>query len=342
MAIRVAINGFGRIGRNVLRSAKQSGRTDMDFVAVNDLTDAKTLAHLLAYDSVHRRYPGSVAATDQGLVVDGDEIRVFSERDPAELPWADLGVDVVVESTGFFTDRDGAAKHLTAGARKVIISAPAKKEDITIVLGVNEGSYDPDKHDVISNASCTTNCLAPVVKVLADEFGVRHGLMTTIHSYTNDQALLDVPHKDLRRARAAAMSMIPTTTGAAKATALVLPAMKGRIDGMAIRVPTPDVSIVDFVATVERDTTREEVNAAFETAANGPMSGILGVSNEPLVSIDYTGDPRSSVVDAVSTSVIDGRMVKVLAWYDNEWGYSSRVVDLVSYVGERLPANVRG
>ncbi|HUP52648.1 MAG TPA: type I glyceraldehyde-3-phosphate dehydrogenase [Longimicrobiales bacterium] len=340
MAIRVAINGFGRIGRNVLRSAKQSGRTDMDFVAVNDLTDAKTLAHLLAYDSVHRRYPGSVAATDQGLVVDGDEIRVFSERDPAELPWADLGVDVVVESTGFFTDRDGAAKHLTAGARKVIISAPAKKEDITIVLGVNEGSYDPDKHDVISNASCTTNCLAPVVKVLADEFGVRHGLMTTIHSYTNDQALLDVPHKDLRRARAAAMSMIPTTTGAAKATALVLPAMKGRIDGLAIRVPTPDVSIVDFVATVERDTTREEVNAAFETAANGPMSGILGVSNEPLVSIDYTGDPRSSVVDAVSTSVMDGRMVKVLAWYDNEWGYSSRVVDLVSYVGERLPANV--
>ncbi len=342
MAIRVAINGFGRIGRNVLRSAKQSGRTDIDFVAVNDLTDAKTLAHLLAYDSVHRRYPGSVAAADQGLVVDGDEIRVFSERDPAKLPWADLGVDVVVESTGFFTERDAAAKHLTAGARKVIISAPAKKEDITIVLGVNEASYDPDKHDVISNASCTTNCLAPVVKVLADAFGVRHGLMTTIHSYTNDQALLDVPHKDLRRARAAALSMIPTTTGAAKATALVLPAMKGRIDGMAIRVPTPDVSIVDFVATVERDTTREEVNAAFEAAANGPMSGILGVSNEPLVSIAYTGDPRSSVVDAVSTSVMDGRMVKVLAWYDNEWGYSSRVVDLVSYVGERLPANVGG
>ena len=342
MAIRVAINGFGRIGRNVLRSAKQSGRTDIDFVAVNDLTDAKTLAHLLAYDSVHRRYPGSVAAADQGLVVDGDEIRVFSERDPAKLPWADLGVDVVVESTGYFTERDAAAKHLTAGARKVIISAPAKKEDITIVLGVNEASYDPDKHDVISNASCTTNCLAPVVKVLADAFGVRHGLMTTIHSYTNDQALLDVPHKDLRRARAAAMSMIPTTTGAAKATALVLPAMKGRIDGMAIRVPTPDVSIVDFVATVERDTTRDEVNAAFEAAANGPMSGILGVSNEPLVSVDYTGDPRSSVVDAASTSVMDGRMVKVLAWYDNEWGYSSRVVDLVSYVGERLPANVPG
>ena len=342
MAIRIAINGFGRIGRNVLRSAKQSGRTGIDFVAVNDLTDPKTLAHLLKYDSVHRRYPGTVEATDRGLVVDGDEIRVFSERDPAKLPWADLGVDIVVESTGFFTDRDAAAKHLTAGARKVIISAPAKKEDITVVLGVNEGSYDPDKHDVISNASCTTNCLAPLVKVLADAFGVRHGLMTTIHSYTNDQAVLDVPHKDLRRARAAALSMIPTTTGAAKATALVLPAMKGRIDGLAIRVPTPDVSIVDFVAAVERDTTREEVNAAFEAAADGPMSGILGVSKEPLVSIDYTGDPRSSVVDALSTSVMDGRMVKVLAWYDNEWGYSTRVVDLVSYVGERLTATVGG
>jgi glyceraldehyde 3-phosphate dehydrogenase len=342
MAIRVAINGFGRIGRNVLRSAKQSGRKDIDFVAVNDLTDARTLAHLLSYDSVHGRYPGTVEAKDGALWVDGDDIRVFSERDPAELPWKELGVDVVVESTGFFTDRDGAAKHLTAGARKVIISAPAKKEDITIVLGVNEGSYDPDKHDVISNASCTTNCLAPVVKVLLDEFGIRHGLMTTIHSYTNDQALLDVPHKDLRRARAAAMSMIPTTTGAAKATALVLPEMKGRIDGMAIRVPTPDVSIVDFVAELERDTTTEEVNDLFRAAADGPLSGILGVSEEPLVSIDYTGDPRSSVVDALSTSVMDGRMVKVLAWYDNEWGYSTRVVDLVSYVGERLTANVGG
>jgi glyceraldehyde 3-phosphate dehydrogenase len=342
MAIRVAINGFGRIGRNVLRSAKQSGRTDIDFVAVNDLTDARTLAHLLAYDSVHRRYPGTVAASEKGLVVDGDEIRVCSERDPAKLPWADLGVDIVVESTGFFTDRDAAAKHLAAGARKVIISAPAKKEDITVVLGVNEGSYDPEKHDVISNASCTTNCLAPVVKVLSDTFGVRHGLMTTIHSYTNDQAVLDVPHKDLRRARAAALSMIPTTTGAAKATALVLPAMKGRIDGMSIRVPTPDVSLVDFVAELERDTTIEEVNAAFRAASDGAMSGILGVSDEPLVSIDYTGDSRSSVVDALSTSVMDGRMVKVLAWYDNEWGYSSRVVDLVSYVGERLTATVGG
>jgi len=341
MAIRVAINGFGRIGRNVLRSAKQSGRTDIDFVAVNDLTDAKTLAHLLKYDSVHRHYPGSVRESENGLVVDGDEIRVFAERDPAKLPWADLGIDIVVESTGFFTDRDGAAKHLSAGARKVIISAPAKKEDITVVLGVNEGAYDPDKHDVISNASCTTNCLAPVVKVLCDEFGIRHGLMTTIHSYTNDQAVLDVPHKDLRRARAAAMSMIPTTTGAAKATALVLPAMKGRIDGMAIRVPTPDVSLVDFVAELERDTTKEEVNAAFRAAAEGPLKGILGVSEEPLVSIDYTGDSRSSIVDSLATSVMDGRMAKVLAWYDNEWGYSSRVVDLVSYVGERLAASVR-
>jgi len=340
MAIRVAINGFGRIGRNVLRSAKQSGRTDIDFVAVNDLTDAKTLAHLLKYDSVHRHYPGTVKATERGLEVDGDEIRVFAERDPAKLPWSDLGIDIVVESTGFFTDRDGAAKHLSAGARKVIISAPAKKEDVTVVLGVNESAYDPDKHDVISNASCTTNCLAPVVKVLTDEFGVRHGLMTTIHSYTNDQGLLDVPHKDLRRARAAAMSMIPTTTGAAKATALVLPGIKGRIDGIAIRVPTADVSLVDFVAELERDTTADEVNAAFRAAAEGPMSGILGVSEEPLVSIDYTGDSRSSVVDALSTAVMDGRMVKVLAWYDNEWGYSSRVVDLVSYVGERLTANV--
>jgi len=336
MAIRVAINGFGRIGRNVLRSAKQSGRTDIDFVAVNDLTDAKTLAHLLKYDSVHRHYPGTVEASEKGLKVDGDEIRVFAERDPAKLPWSDLAIDVVVESTGFFTDRDGAAKHLTAGARKVIITAPAKKEDVTVVLGVNEGSYDPDKHDVISNASCTTNCLAPVVKVLSDAFGIRHGLMTTIHSYTNDQAVLDLPHKDLRRARAAAMSMIPTTTGAAKATALVLPGMKGRIDGISIRVPTPDVSLVDFVAELERDTTAEEVNAAFRTAADGPMSGILGVSEEPLVSIDYTGDPHSSTVDALSTAVMDGRMVKVLSWYDNEWGYSTRVVDLVGMIGARL------
>jgi len=337
MAVRVAINGFGRIGRNVLRSAKQSRRTDIDFVAVNDLTDAATLAHLLRYDSVHGRYPGTVEVSDDGLVVDGDPIRVLSERDPAQLPWADLDIDIVVESTGLFTKRDAAAKHLGAGARKVVISAPAKEEDITIVLGVNEDKYDPDNHHVISNASCTTNCLAPVVKVLSDRFGFRHGLMTTIHSYTNDQRILDLPHKDLRRARAAAMSMIPTTTGAAKATGLVLPEVKGRIDGMAIRVPTPNVSIVDLVAEVEKETTAEEVNAVFKEMAEGAMNGILGVSDEPLVSIDYTSNPLSSIVDAISTSVMQGRMVKVLSWYDNEWGYSSRVVDLVRYVGERLP-----
>ena len=338
MAIRVAINGFGRIGRNVLRSAKQSGRTDVDFVAVNDLTDAKTLAHLLRYDSVHGRYPGTVEVSGSGLIVDGDEIQVLSQRDPAALPWGELGIDVVIESTGHFSDRAGAAKHLEAGAKKVIISAPGKNEDITIVLGVNEEKYDPETHHVISNASCTTNCLAPVVKVLTENFGFRHGLMTTIHSYTNDQSILDLPHKDLRRARAAAMSMIPTTTGAAKATGIVIPEVAGRIDGMAIRVPTPDVSIVDLVAEVEKDTTADEVNAAFRAAAEGPLKGILAVSDEPLVSIDYTGNPNSSIVDGLSTSVMSGRMVKVLSWYDNEWGYSNRVVDLVSYVGERLPS----
>ncbi|MGD2046517.1 MAG: type I glyceraldehyde-3-phosphate dehydrogenase [Gemmatimonadota bacterium] len=338
MAIRVAINGFGRIGRNVLRSAKQSGRKDIDFVAVNDLTDAATLAHLLQYDSVHGKYPGTVSVSKDGLNVDGDEIRVLSERDPANLPWKDLGVDVVIESTGLFRDRDSAAKHLDAGASKVIISAPGKNEDVTIVLGVNQDQYDPDKHDVISNASCTTNCLAPVVKVITEEFGFRHGLMTTIHAYTNDQRILDLPHKDLRRARAAAMSMIPTTTGAAKATGLVLPEVAGRIDGMAIRVPTPDVSIVDLVVEVEKDTTADEVNAAFRAAAEGPMKGVLGLSDEPLVSIDYTGNSNSSTVDAQSTAVMQGRMVKVLSWYDNEWGYSCRVVDLASFVGEKLPA----
>jgi glyceraldehyde 3-phosphate dehydrogenase len=338
MAIRVAINGFGRIGRNVLRSAKQSGRTDIDFVAVNDLTDAATLAHLLQYDSVHGQYPGEVSVSAKGLEVDGDEIQVLSERDPANLPWAELGIDIVIESTGLFSDHASASKHLDAGAAKVIISAPGKNEDITIVLGVNQAAYDPDAHHIISNASCTTNCLAPVVKVISEEFGFRHGLMTTIHAYTNDQKILDLPHSDLRRARAAAMSMIPTTTGAAKATGLVIPEVAGRIDGMAIRVPTPDVSIVDLVVEVERDTTEEEVNDAFRAAASGPMSGILGVSDKPLVSIDYTGDSHSSTVDALSTAVMEGRMVKVLSWYDNEWGYSSRVVDLVGYVGEKLPA----
>lgn len=336
MAIRVAINGFGRIGRNVLRSAKQAGNTDIDFVAVNDLTSPETLAHLLKYDSVHGRYPGSVEVSDEGLIVDGDPIKVFSERDPAALPWSDLGVDVVIESTGIFRDHAGASKHIEAGARKVIISAPGKNEDITIVLGVNQDAYDPANHHIISNASCTTNCLAPVVKVLSDEFGFRHGLMTTIHAYTNDQRILDLPHTDLRRARAAAMSMIPTTTGAAKATGLVLPEVQGRIDGMAIRVPTADVSIVDLVSELEKDVTEEEVNAAFQAAADGPMAGVLGISHEPLVSIDYTSDPRSSTVDALSTAVMDGRMVKVLSWYDNEWGYSSRVVDLVGFIGETL------
>jgi glyceraldehyde 3-phosphate dehydrogenase len=335
MAIRVAINGFGRIGRNVLRSAKKTG-AQIDFVAVNDLTDNTTLAHLLRYDSVHGRYPGEVEVVDGGLRVDGDELRVFSERDPAALPWGDLGVDVVIESTGIFRDRAGASKHLEAGARKVVISAPAKGEDVTLVLGVNEEAYDPDAHHIISNASCTTNCLAPVVKVVMENFGFRRGLMTTIHSYTNDQSILDLPHSDLRRARAAAMSMIPTTTGAAKATALVLPELKGKLDGMSIRVPTPNVSLVDLVAEVDRDTTVDQVNAALRAAADGPLKGILGYTEEKLVSVDFVGDPHSSVVDALSTAVIEGRMVKVLAWYDNEWGYSSRIVDLTRYVGERL------
>jgi glyceraldehyde 3-phosphate dehydrogenase len=336
MAIRAAINGFGRIGRNALRSAKQSGQTEIDFVAVNDLTDSATLAHLLKYDSVHGRYPGSIEVSDKGLVVDGDEIQVLSERDPSALPWADLDVDIVIESTGHFADHAGASKHIEAGAKKVIISAPGKNEDVTIVLGVNQDAYDPANHHIISNASCTTNCLAPVVKVLTNSFGFRHGLMTTIHAYTNDQRILDLPHSDLRRARAAAVSMIPTTTGAAKATGLVLPEVAGRIDGMAIRVPTADVSIVDLVAEIDKDVTEEEVNAAFQAAADGPMKGILGVSHEPLVSVDYTSDPHSSTVDALSTAVMDGRMVKVLSWYDNEWGYSSRVVDLVAFVGAQL------
>jgi glyceraldehyde 3-phosphate dehydrogenase len=336
MAVRVAINGFGRIGRLVLRAAKQAKRTDLDFVAVNDLTDNHTLAHLLRYDSVHRAYPGTVEESGSGLVVDGDEIQVFSERDPSKLPWADLGVDVVVESTGVFRDREGAGKHLAAGAKKVIISAPGKSPDVTIVLGVNEDQYDPESHHIISNASCTTNCLAPVVKAVLDSFGIRRGLMTTIHSYTNGQVMLDMPHKDLRRARAGAMSMIPTTTGAARATALVIPEVEGKMDGMAIRVPTPDVSLVDLTVEVEKETSAEEVNEAFRAAAAGYMKGILHVSDEPLVSVDYTGHRASSIVDAMSTAVMGGNMVKILAWYDNEWGYSERVVDLAKFVGERL------
>jgi len=335
MAIRVAINGFGRIGRNVLRAAKQAGATDIDFVAVNDLTDTGTLAHLLRHDSVHRDYPGTVETRENALVVDGDEIRVFAEKDPAALPWGDLGVDIVIESTGRFTSRKDAAKHIDAGARKVIISAPGKDEDITIVLGVNEEKYDPANHHVVSNASCTTNCLAPVVKVLLDSFGFRRGVMTTVHAYTNDQNILDLPHKDLRRARAAGMSIIPTTTGAAKATALVIPEVKGKIDGIAMRVPTPDVSVVDLVAELEQEVTARQVNDALRAAAEGKLKGILGYEEQELVSIDYTGNPNSSIVDAPTTNVIGG-LVKVMAWYDNEWGYSNRCVDLARYMGERL------
>ncbi|HVG44545.1 MAG TPA: type I glyceraldehyde-3-phosphate dehydrogenase [Longimicrobium sp.] len=335
MPIRVAINGFGRIGRNVLRAAKQAGATDIDFVAVNDLTDTKTLGHLLRHDSVHRHYPGTVETRENALVIDGDEVRVFAEKDPAALPWGDLGVDIVIESTGRFTNRDDAAKHLAGGAKKVIISAPAKNEDITIVLGVNEDRYDHASHHVVSNASCTTNCLAPVVKVLLDEFGFRRGVVTTVHAYTNDQNILDLPHKDLRRARAAGMSIIPTTTGAAKATALVIPEVKGKIDGVAMRVPTPDVSIVDLVAELDREVTAAQVNDAFRAAAEGRMKGILGYEEEELVSIDFTGNPHSSVIDAPSTNVVSG-LVKVMSWYDNEWGYSCRCVDLARFMGERL------
>lgn len=332
MPTRVAVNGFGRIGRNVLRAAKQSG-APLEFVAVNDLADSAALAHLLKHDSVHGRYPGAVEATEEGLVVDGDPVRVLSERDPARLPWRAMEVDVVVESTGLFRSRGQAAKHLDAGARKVVISAPAQDEDITIVYGVNHHRYDPARHDVISNASCTTNCLAPVAKTLAGEFGFARGLMTTIHSYTGGQAILDAPRSDLRRGRSAAMSMIPTTTGAARAIGLVLPELMGRLDGMAVRVPTPNVSLVDLVAEVERPATAEAVNDALRAAAAAGLAGVLRVEDAPLVSVDFVGSAASSIVDAPSTAVMDERMVKVLAWYDNEWGYSARVVDLAAYVG---------
>jgi glyceraldehyde 3-phosphate dehydrogenase len=336
MAIRVGINGFGRIGRNVVRAAKTMKATELEFVAVNDLTDTKTLAHLLKYDSVHGRFPGDVSAQGDGLGVDGKTVRVLSEKDPAKLPWKDLGVDVVLESTGRFTDRDQAALHLSAGARKVIISAPAKKEDITIVYGVNHEAYDPVKHHVISNASCTTNCLVPVVRVILDRFGFVNGFMTTVHSYTNDQVILDFPHKDLRRARAAAMSIIPTTTGAAKATSLVIPEVKGKIDGVALRVPTPDVSVVALTCVVQKATSVDEVNSAFRAAAkSGPLKDILVVSEEPLVSADYIGSLQSSTIDALSTTVVGGTLVNVTSWYDNEMGYSARCVDLVRYVGSR-------
>jgi glyceraldehyde 3-phosphate dehydrogenase len=327
MAVKVGINGFGRIGRNIMRAAMKN--KDIDFVAVNDLTNAATLAHLLKYDSVIGNLDADVKASGEGISVNGDEFKVLAIKDPAQLPWKDLGVDVVFESTGIFTDRDGAAKHLAAGAKKVIITAPAKKPDVTVVLGVNEGTYDPAKHQIISNASCTTNCLAPVAKVLHESFGIKKGWMTTVHSYTNDQQLLDLPHKDLRRARAAALSMIPTTTGAASAMGEVMPALKGRLDGFSMRVPTPNVSVVDLSAILEKTTTSEDVNAALRAAANGPLKGILAMSDEPLVSIDFKGNSNSSIVDSAYTKVMDGDFVKVVSWYDNEWGYSNRCVDLL-------------
>ncbi|MGE0041628.1 MAG: type I glyceraldehyde-3-phosphate dehydrogenase [Vicinamibacterales bacterium] len=330
MAIRVGINGFGRIGRNIMRAAL--GNAEIDFVAVNDLTNASTLAHLLKYDSVLGNLSAAIEASDDAITVNGDRFQVLSVKDPGALPWKDLGVDIVFESTGRFTKRDDAAKHLAAGAKKVIITAPATNPDVTLVLGVNDAAYDKATHHVISNASCTTNCLAPVAKVLHERFGIKTGMMTTVHSYTNDQNLLDLPHKDLRRARAAALSIIPTTTGAAKAVAEVLPELKGRLDGIAMRVPTPNVSLVDLVATVETATSTDEVNAALKAAADGPLKGILEYSTAPLVSVDFRGNAHSSIVDAPYTKVMDGHFVKVLAWYDNEWGYSSRCVDLIGRV----------
>ena len=329
MSIRVAINGFGRIGRNVARILLKSDIHDLEIVAINDLTDRDMLAHLLKYDSVHGIYNGEVVTSDDGLIVDGKPFKVFSERDPSQLPWKQLGVDIVVESTGLFRERQQASKHLDAGAKKVIISAPGKNEDKTIVLGVNEMQYESQHHDVISNASCTTNCLAPIIKVLNEKFGFVHGLMTTVHAYTNDQVLLDIPKSDKRRARAAGLSMIPTTTGAAKATSLVIPEVEGKVDGMAIRVPTADVSVIDLVAQVEKKVTADEVNGALREASDTSLNGILQVCEEPLVSIDFLGNTHSSIVDALSTSVMDGNMVKVLSWYDNEWGYSCRMVDLL-------------
>ncbi|MED0654746.1 type I glyceraldehyde-3-phosphate dehydrogenase [Anoxybacillus geothermalis] len=333
MAVKVGINGFGRIGRNVFRAALKN--PNIEVVAVNDLTDANTLAHLLKYDSVHGQLDAEVSVNGNNLVVNGKEIIVKAERDPANLAWSEIGVDIVVESTGRFTKREDAAKHLEAGAKKVIISAPAKNEDITIVMGVNQDKYDPKSHHVISNASCTTNCLAPFAKVLHEQFGIVRGMMTTVHSYTNDQQILDLPHKDLRRARAAAESIIPTTTGAAKAVALVLPELKGKLNGMAMRVPTPNVSVVDLVAELEKEVTVEEVNAALKAAAEGELKGILAYSEEPLVSRDYNGNPASSTIDALSTMVIEGKMVKVVSWYDNETGYSHRVVDLAAYIASK-------
>ena len=333
MSIRVGINGFGRIGRNVFRGAL--GDPEIEIVAVNDLTDAKTLAHLLKYDSVHGILDAKVEAEDDKIIVDGRPIKVMAERSPSELPWGKLGVEFVVESTGIFRSRDKAQLHIDAGCKKVIITAPAKKEDVTLVMGVNEEQYDPKQHHVISNASCTTNCLAPVARVLDEEFSINRGLMTTVHSYTNDQQILDLPHADLRRARAAAMNIIPTTTGAAAAVGLVLPQLQGKLDGFAMRVPTPDVSIIDLVCQVERPITAAKVNEALRRASEGPLKGILGYTEEPLVSMDFKGDPRSSIVDASLTTVIDGTLVKVVAWYDNEWAYSLRVLDLIKYMAAK-------
>jgi glyceraldehyde 3-phosphate dehydrogenase (phosphorylating) len=336
MATRVGINGFGRIGRQSLKALIERA-PDVEVVAVNDLVETSLNALLFKHDSTYGAYPGDVGHTDDSLIVDGREIKVLKEKDPAALPWGDLGVDIVVESTGIFTSAEKARAHIDAGAKKVIISAPAKGEDITIVLGVNDEKYDPATHHIISNASCTTNCLAPAAKVVHDLLGIQRGLMNTIHSYTNDQRILDVAHKDPRRARSAGQNIIPTTTGAAKALALVIPDLKGRFDGFSLRVPTPTVSVVDFTAEVGRETTVEELNTAFRAAEAGPMKGILGVSDEPLVSMDFKGDERSSIVDSESTMVIGGTMVKVIAWYDNEWGYSCRVADLVAHVAARLP-----
>jgi len=333
MVVKVGINGFGRIGRNILRTSL--GDPDIDFVAVNDLTDTKTLAHLLKYDSVLGNLDHEISSTETGIKIDGDEFRVFSQRDPAAIDWESVGAEIVIESTGIFTKAEDAKKHLRGSVKKVIISAPAKNEDITIVLGVNEGQYDPAAHHVISNASCTTNCLAPVAKVINEKFGIRSAQMTTIHSYTNDQQLLDLPHKDMRRARAAGLSMIPTSTGAAKAVALVLPELKGKFDGISVRVPTPNVSLVDVVIEVEKDTTAEEVNRALKDAANEELRGILAFCEEPLVSIDFKKNPNSSIVDAEYTKVIGGHLVKILSWYDNEWGYSCRVRDLVKFIAAK-------
>ncbi|MEW6214289.1 MAG: type I glyceraldehyde-3-phosphate dehydrogenase [Nitrospirota bacterium] len=333
MSVRVAINGFGRIGRNFLRASR--GYNEFDIVAINDLTDANTLAHLLKYDSVHGIFDADVKAVDGSITVDGKEIKILAITEPGKLPWKDLGIDIVVESTGRFTDRSSTSRHLDAGAGWVIISAPAKEPDITVCMGVNDEALDPTKHKIISNASCTTNCLAPVAKVIHSEFGIIRGLMTTIHAYTNDQRILDLPHKDLRRARAAALNMIPTTTGAAKAVGLVLPELKGKLNGMAIRVPTPNVSVVDLVAELARDVTAEDINTALKKAAEGPMKGILQYSEDPLVSCDLNGNAHSAIVDATLTMVLEGRMAKVLAWYDNEWGYSSRLRDLILYIIKR-------